>query len=258
MFLKPCVATAILLLLPVLAHADGIPACSGGSVVPDSLIGTSCTVGPLEFTFFQSSDSGPNPDGIFSTEAVALTPTIIHLPGGANGSFTTVVGFDLGPLALGDEQQGDLGYSVSMLPGSSGSMVGVFQSVTGETTSPTGPFPNVGGFFELCPGTSTSLGCIFDVNQVQGGPSSESLFDPLEYPHSYVSSGNGSHLGVECNEASCQLDSASYFIVVTPEPSALSLTLAALILMMFVGLSPRVFLFLNSKRSIDAPRREHV
>jgi hypothetical protein len=196
----------------------------------------------LQFTFSQSSTSGPNPDGIFSTEPVTLVPTIIQLPKGANGSFTTLVGFELGPLALSDQQQGDLGYSVSLLPGSSGSIVGAFQSVTGDVTSPTGPFPNVGGFFELCPGSSKSLGCVFDVNQVQSGlPTSSSQFDPLQYPHSYVSSGNGSHLGVDCNEGSCQLNSSSYFIVVTPEPSVLSLMLAAFILMMFVRPFPRLF-----------------
>lgn len=211
-------------------------------MVPDSLIGTSCTVGPLQFTFSQSSTSGPTPDGIFSTEPITLIPTIIQLPSGANGSFTTLVGFELGPLALSDQQPGDLGFSVSMLSGSSGSIVGAFQSVTGEVMSPTGPFPNVGGFFELCPGSSKNLGCVFDVNQVQSAsPSSASFFDPLQYPQSYVRSGNGSHLGVECNEASCQLDSSSYFIVVTPEPSVLSLMLASLILMMLVRLFPRLF-----------------
>jgi hypothetical protein len=219
-----CLAVAVFLVLSVSSPANPIPACAGGTIVPNSLIGTSCIVGSLVFTFTQSSDQLPNPDGLFATEAVTFIPTILNLPS-PSGTFTEAIGFQVGPLNMTAEQQGDIGYTVSLLAGSPGSITGVFEETVGQVSSPSGPFPNVGGFFELCPGQSKNFGCVFDVNQVMTSlPGSQSLFLRLPFPNSYVHSGNGSHLGVECNEAACKLDSANVLVVVTPESSVFCLS----------------------------------
>jgi hypothetical protein len=172
---------------------------------------------------------GADPDGVFATLAVSISPQILTLST-VNG-LTEAIGFDFGPLALNTQDFGDLGYTVSLLPDAPGRIVGALTQLTGSVSgsSPNPPFPAVESLMSLCSTADAQNGCTSaatSIETVTTGTGSNAGAVP--YPFSYVSSATISHLNVSCATdapVTCQANSAGFYVVVTPESSAWLMTL---------------------------------
>jgi hypothetical protein len=197
-------------LMSTVAFGDGVPTCAAGTIILDALVGTHCSIDNAVFTFAQSGNQVPNPDGVFSTQAISFTPEVVSIGPGTFG-----IGFQLGSIGLMAQQYGDIGYSLTLLPGSGESISGLDLDFSGSvsTVSYSGICPFAGG--------ALSSACRdLAINSFEG----TAIVEP--FANIDVQSAYYPHLGIACqvnNPLTCQMNSADFLIVVqqAPEPSSL-------------------------------------
>jgi hypothetical protein len=232
------------------AKADSIAACTSATESLPNLIGTTCSIGSLIFTFNEGPDVGlvPDPVGFFFTRLIAFTPEVVPLANGAEG-----IGFQLGPITnLVANDFGIMGFTVQLNPNVSGSVAGITNDITGSISFVSPPeFGDIATGMDICPddlpfSSGFPVPCVghgASVSSTNLTSDSRTLFIPPPF-----AAGNRTgnlDFGFNCQGPEgglgCQVTESDFLVIVqTPEPSSL--------LMLFAGMSALVALGVRAKR----------